>query len=321
MRHTRFKPPSKSASERLRVHPGRFGRGPVHLASLCMLLASILSLPYAAKAEGRDTDGQAETCRLGTYTYAEFDRAAALQPLADWLQAHTGCAWQVEVLASPGALADEMAAGHLDWAVPNLVGHLRALQKAPGLHAGLRVAVPPADGVRYRSLLLVRADSVSDLQTLKSMAHGLRLGLTFADSASGGLVPATLLASVGLDAHSDFATLRYTGRHDASLDLLVAGEVDLIGLPADLLPAERRAEVTVLAESAPIPVGAMLCGGRISPRCAELTGALRIAPDAARIARALAQAWPEFGAAAGFELASAGDYAALLSALPVEVEP
>lgn len=288
---------------------------------LAMAMAMAWLVSGLAYAQTQTNDAQDRSCRLGTYAYAEFDRAAALQPLAEWLREYTGCGWTIEILDSPGALADAMAAAELDWAVPNLVGHLRAVQKAPSLHAGLRIAVPPADAARYRSLLLARAGAVSGIDALEAAAHRLRLGLTFADSASGGLVPATLLAAAGLDVRSDFAELRYTGRHDASLRLLLAGELDVIGLPADLLPAAQRTQVLVLAESAPIPVGAMLCGGRIATRCAVLAADLAKAPEAAAIARALAEAWPEFGAAEGFEAAPGSDYVELLAALAREDGP
>lgn len=291
------------------------------LKRACMVLTLAWLGSGLAFAHSSAEDAQAESCRLGTYAYAEFDRAAALQPIALWLREHTGCGWTIEILDSPGALADAMAAGELDWAVPNLVGHLRAVQKSPSLHAGPRIAVPPADAARYRSLLLARAGTVPGLDALRADAPRLRLGLTFADSASGGLVPAALLAAAGLDVQSDFAELRYTGRHDASLRLLLAGELDLIGLPADLLPAAQRAQVLVLAESAPIPVGAMLCGGRIAARCAALAAALAEAPEAAALARALADAWPEFGAAEGFETAPEAEYAELLRALATEDTP
>lgn len=306
---------TESARAADRVH----ARHPVHTSRpaigwmLCCGLISILSTSASASAGADGGD-----CRIGTYTYAEFDRAAALQPLAGWLQEHTACRWQIEVLASPNALAEAMSAGRLDWAVPNLVGHLHALRAAPGLEAGMRVAVPPADAARYRSLLLARRGSVADLAELKSKSHGLRLGLTFADSASGGLVPLSLLADAGLDARADFAELRYTGRHDASLRLLLAGELDVIGLPADLLPPEQAGAVVVLAESTPIPVGAMLCGGRIAERCETLAEALLAEPRADRVVQALAAAWPEFGAATRFEAAPAQDYAALLASLPSE---
>lgn len=274
----------------------------------------------AAAAGATAAAPTSEICRIGTYAYADFDRSGALQPLADWLQSHSGCDWRIEVFDSPSALAVAMGEGMLEWALPNLTGHLRALQRAPGLNAQIRVAVPTADAVRYRSLLLARAGAVTDLAELKSRARQMRLGLTFADSASGGLVPAALLAQVGLDAHDDFAELRYSGRHDASLRLLLAGELDVIGLPADLLPPEQAGAVVVLAESAPIPVGAMLCGGRIAEHCQALAEALLAEPRADRVVQALAAAWPEFGAAVRFEPAPAQDYAALLASLPPEPE-
>jgi phosphonate transport system substrate-binding protein len=285
------------------------------------LIAALGLAVSSAAGAGRVEPDPTFECRLGTYAYGGFDRASALEPLADWLAAHTDCRWQIQVLESPARLAQAAAGGELEWALPNLVGYLLAKRSRPELAAPLRVAVPAADADRYRSVLLARRGEHVELQTLRSRSGSRRLGLTFADSASGGLMPRAMLAEAGVDAERDFAKLIYTGRHDASLRALLAGELDVVGLPLEVLPHELAPQVDVLARSAPIPVGPMLCGGRIQARCFELAAALLAAPEAAMIARAIAAAWPEFGAARGFEPSKDPDYAALLSLLPEAPQP
>lgn len=260
--------------------------------------------------------GGSSECRIGTYAYGDFDRAAAVRPLADWLATNTDCKWRIEVLQSPAEVAEASAAGELEWAVPNLVGYLLAKRAAPALDAPVRVAVPTADASRYRSLLLARRGEVGDVQALRARARSLRLGLTFADSASGGLVPKAMLAELGINADRDFTERVYSGRHDRSLEMLLRDELDVIGLPQELLPQELAARVVVLERSQPIPIGPMLCSGHIAARCGVLAQALMSAPEAAQIAQALAQAWPEFGAAKGFEPSVDTDYQQLLQLLP-----
>lgn len=267
----------------------------------------VLATLLGASASAAD----AARCRVATYAYADLDRRAALAPLAAWLQAQGDCDWDIEVLSGPVELAEALVDGRVDWALPNLVGYLHARARAPERDSGLRVAVPAADAARYRSALLARRSRVSDLEALRREASGLRLGLSFPDSASGALVPRGLLTRVGLDSERDFSLRRYTGGHADSLQGLLTGALDVIGVPLGVLPEPLPEALVVLAVSDPIPVGPMLCGERLAARCADLAAALRTAPEAESLARALAAAWPEYGAARGFEHAPPSEYARL----------
>lgn len=260
----------------------------------------------------------AARCRVATYAYGDLDRGGALAPLAVWLQAQGGCDWDIEVLASPVELAEALLAGRVDWALPNLVGYLHARAAAPQRDSGLRVAVPAVDAHRYRSALVARRGQVEDLDALRQQASSLRLGLSFPDSASGALVPRALLAQAGLDSERDFAVRRYTGGHADSLKALVAGHLDVVGVPLGVLPEPPGDDLVLLAVSAPIPVGPMLCGERLAARCADLAEALRTAPEAESIARALAAAWPEYGAARGLERVPPAEYSGLPLPQPPE---
>lgn len=244
---------------------------------------------------------------LATYAYGDHDRAAALEPLRALLSAATGQAWQARLVDDPTALAASLERGCVDVAVANLGAYLLALDAQPALVHLPRVAVPAADADGYRAVLVAGSDAAP--------AHSpIRLALALPDSASGGLVPMIGMAALGHDA-TDAArvSIRFLGRHEASLAAVRTGDADLAGIPEGLLRRSGVDDVAVRWRSDPIPVPPLLCRDTGRVDCAVIAAALS-GSGASDAARALAAAWPEFGAASGFEPADPADYHPIRSA-------
>lgn len=241
---------------------------------------------------------------LATYAYGDHDRAAALEPLRELVSTATGQAWQVRVAGDPTALAASIGKECVDVAVVNLGAYLLALDAQPALVHLPRVAVPAADADGYRAVLVAGRDAGTPQSPL-------RLALALPDSASGGLVPMIGMAALGHDA-TDAAqvSIRFLGRHEASLAAVRAGDADLAGIPEGLLRRSGAEGVVVRWRSEPIPVPPLLCRDTGRVDCAAIAAALTDA-GATDAARALARAWPEFGAASAFEPANADDYRAI----------
>ena len=85
---------------------------PRHLVLACLF--AVLA-PAAASQEAAR-----KPWVVATYAYPQRDRAAAIQPLAEYLRERGGHAAEVRVLPSPTALVEALRKGEVDVAVPNL---------------------------------------------------------------------------------------------------------------------------------------------------------------------------------------------------------
>ena len=113
----------------------------------CAFAALMLSLGLAGHAAANDA------WVVGTYAYPDRDRAAAVQPLADYLAARSGRAVVVRLWPSPSALVEALASGDADVIVPNLHAYLQGRERAVTLPVP---DVPPAQAARYRSVIVAR---------------------------------------------------------------------------------------------------------------------------------------------------------------------
>lgn len=257
---------------------------------LCVLLASL----WSTAASGPPP------WVVGTYAYPARDRAASIQPLADYVSRRSGHATRVRVFASPSALVDALRAGEVDVAVPNLHGFLQARQWPQRIAALPVPDVPSAQADRYRAVIVAR-DPVASLEMLQRSADRLALALVGPDSASGGFVPARALQARALDPAAAFASLSFAGSHAAALQALVDGEADVAALAADVHDRAAPEGLNVLWRSDPIPPGPLLCRVAAGVPCADIAVWLleAHAHDAAVMA-ALRDGWPEFGDATTF---------------------
>ncbi|MBS0566102.1 MAG: PhnD/SsuA/transferrin family substrate-binding protein [Proteobacteria bacterium] len=253
-------------------------------------------------ATGVAVDGESAHARdiavLATYAYPKYDRAAALQPLADVLAVRLKARVVVRLYESPRALVDAVRSGAADLAVTNTFAGL-ALLDAGDAQAAAVFEVPPRTAERYRGVLLARvASGPVDATTLAQTPQRWRLAQALRGSTSGGLVQDLHLAALG--GSGDYAALNYAGSHEGALAALLAGEVDVAAL-ADTPWREALAREPELASSLrelwrspPIPPGPVVCrnGGRISCDAARkvLLGLHRDAPAALA---SLAGAWSE----------------------------
>ena len=268
------------------------------------LAALTLALAWTGAGASAPGDGNGDApWVVATYAYPQRDRAAAVQPLADYLARRSGHAVQVRILPSPTALVEALRGGEVDVAVPNLHGYLQA-RAGEGAIVALPVPdVPPVQADRYRAVLVAR-DGIATLAELPERARDLRLALVGADSASGGFVPMAALRDLGLDPRTGFAALDYAGSHAAALQAVAEGRADVAALAADVYDAAPAEGVHELWRSGPIPPGPLLCRASATMDCRQVAAWLLQAHtrDPAVMA-ALRAGWPEFGDATAFTVA------------------
>lgn len=261
--------------------------------------AAALLLALSAGIVCADTHGPAKDAAvLATYAYPKYDRAAALQPLADVLAARLQVAVTVRLFESPRALVEAVRSGAADIAVTNTFAGLALLDMAQAQPLAV-FDVPQTTAERYRGVLLARVGSgPDDAAALARSAPRWRMAQAVRGSTSGGLVQDLRLAALGRS--EDYAALKYAGSHEAALAALRAGEVDVAAL-ADTPWQDARAREPALASSVrelwrspPIPPGPLVCrnGGRLS--CAATrTALLDLHREAPAALAALAGAWSE----------------------------
>lgn len=247
---------------------------------------------------------QASPCAwvIATYAYPQRDRAAAIQPLADYLGLRARHPVQVRLFDSPTALVDALRRGDVDVAVPNLHGYLQARRASEPLTTLPVPQVPALQADRYRAVLVAR-QGLEAPGELERQARTLRLALVGRDSASGGFVPVRELRRRGLEPGTAFAHLAYAGSHAAALEAVASGRADVAALAADVYDAGRPAGVVELWRSDPIPPGPLLCRPAADVPCQQFTAWLLEAHDQApAVMAALRAGWPEFGDAQRFTM-------------------
>lgn len=265
----------------------------MRLRSALVLLFALVFLPVSAKEDRRTP------WVVATYAYPERDRAAAIQPLADYLAKRGRHPVQVKLFPSPTALVQAIREGQVDVAVPNLHGYLQARRDVPQVTTLPVPQVPALQADHYRAVLVAR--DVASFEELKTQAGHLQLALVGLDSASGGFVPVQYLRSQGLDPAKAFASVVHSGSHAAALQAVAEGRADVAALAGDVYDASRPDGVHELWRSDPIPPGPLLCRATTEVPCQAIAAWLL---DAHRedpaVMVALRAGWPEFGDATVF---------------------
>lgn len=257
------------------------------MSRILFVLLTLLSLSAPLSA-------QQQPAVVATYAYTRYDRAAALQPLAQALSAATGQAVAVRVLESPRALAAALREGSVDIAVTNTFVYLAARGDAR-VQPLVVFDVPVATLDGYRGVLLARPGL--DLAQVRAAKTPLRYAQAIPGSTSGGLVQDLFLAASGIDTRAQL-TISYAGTHDAALAQLQQGQADLAALAESPWRAARTAgkadTVVQLWRSPPIAPGPLVCrdGGRID--CLQARALLlKLHDTAPQAVAALVAAWSE----------------------------
>ncbi|MET4685230.1 phosphate/phosphite/phosphonate ABC transporter substrate-binding protein [Brevundimonas faecalis] len=269
---------------------------------MLLMLLAVLAAPQDASP----------ALRVGTYSYPQYDREAALAPLARAVEQVAGRPAHVVLLDTPDALADAMCRGEVDVAMTNL-GAFVKMRECPRLQAVAVLDTPPGVLDRYRGVLLTRRDTaIADLTELASRARDLRYSEVLPGSTSGALVQAEALGSVGI-APMDFSGLRHARTHEGALADLQEGRADIAALaeePWRKFAADhpdRAAALTPLWRSEPLPPGPVTCR-EAAVDCAAL-GAALLGQAGDAVAAPLSEGWSETLGAKGFIPFDASRYA------------
>jgi phosphonate transport system substrate-binding protein len=190
---------------------------------------------------------------VGTRVVADLVR---VQPLAAYLTGVLGVPVQVVVEPSYAACINGLRVGRIDSA---LFGEAAALLGPQlGTFEPLVAPVgPDGDVTMYQSVMFTRRETgMHDIAGLR----GATVGMVDEQSASGYLMPRSMLREAGLDPDVD-VHVRLYGRHRLFAEAVLGGEVNAgaahmnAARPPTLEDAARYARLRVIATSRPIPRG------------------------------------------------------------------
>ena len=196
---------------------------------------------------------------------------AALQPLLDTLQQKLGIPVEAYVAPSYGAVVEALASGAVQLARLGPASYVSARRADPRLtpfasYANKASRFQPA-GPFYHALLIVRSDSgIANIEALR----GKRLALVDPESTSGALIPRHVFGKrLGRKLESWFAQVGYSGGHSASLDKLLARQIDAAFVSSQNLADEiarnsgKAAHIRVIWRSDAIPGAPFVMRGQL----------------------------------------------------------
>jgi ABC-type phosphate/phosphonate transport system substrate-binding protein len=141
------------------------------------------------------------------------------------------------------------------WASSSVAFALGRMQLATPL-----LAAPRGIDERPRSSVLVAHPNVESLVDLA----GRRAGWVSRLSATGYHLPRLYLESFGVDTEALFRMQRFCGTHEAAIDALALGQVDVIATDSRRLEAVlARTPARVLASVGPVPSDLLVAGSAV----------------------------------------------------------
>jgi len=233
------------------------------------------------------------------------EQETKLQELAAYLEEELGIPVNIELTDSYDAAVDQLVSGKAQMASLGAFTYLQAHERNPNLEP-LVVPIDQNSGRPwYTSVMVVRADSGID--SIEDTA-GKRFSFVTDSSTSGFLVPSYNFQQMGIVPEDHFASVGFSGGHNKSIELLVAGDVDVIVTESLNFDRESKSggalasgNYKIVWESAPIPNGPIVVSAQIPDTMKiELQKALIDAPEGLVDASG--------GASAGYTVAEDADY-------------
>lgn len=142
-------------------------------------------------------------------------------------------------------LIDMTVRGEVDIVQLSPLSYVKAATQLPNLRL---IASSTSFGTdSYSAFLVVRSDSeiesLADLLPAQRLGKGRpRVALVDRNSASGFLLPYHALRDAGIDPQRDLE-LSFTGSHEASIEAVASGRVDVAAVSSGTLNSVRRGEV------------------------------------------------------------------------------
>lgn len=216
---------------------------------------------------------EAQPLVIATYQYADNNRIANIQPLANHIAAKTGQPVEVKSYKTVHLFIEAIQKNEVDLALINSFGYfmLEASSTAYPMkpYAVLRVKENAKDNYKT-AIIIANRFTAGTLRDIKQIASSLRLMLVSPGSTSGNLVPRLALNSVGLkNPETDFKQVSYGKNHKAAIDSVILGKADIATVGSTeyfslLKDSSRAKQIKLLWLSPEIPLGPLLINKRVA---------------------------------------------------------
>lgn len=262
---------------------------------------------------------KAQRLVMATYQYADNNRIANIQPLADHIVAKTGQTVEVKSYPTVHLFMEAIQNNEVDIALINSFGYfmLEASPKRYAMkpYAVLRINEHAKDN--YKTAIIIdarfKADTLLDVKQLSSKLH---LMLVSPGSTSGNLVPRLAFNSVGLsNPETNFQQVSYGKNHKAAIDSVILGKADIAAVGSTeyfnlLKDSSRAKQIKLLWLSPEIPLGPLLINDRVPAllRQSIITVLLELHKDNLPALEAVKKGWSEAAHADQFILLSKNYY-------------
>ncbi len=194
--------------------------------------------------------------------------------LGNYLQETTGEQLEMIVTRDYDELLERLKNHSLDFAWINTLNYIRAKAALPSIrYVTTYVEKNTSTGTirpYYQSYIVTLADnSISTME----QARNTRFAFTDPGSTSGYAYPKRLLHDMGIEPAEYFKKVFFLKRHDRVAQALFSGAID-VGAMSDgtyyTNQTQDGKQLTILAQSAPIPLGAIVANTHLAKEKVEL---------------------------------------------------
>ena len=249
---------------------------------ICTALVSVLAAGALASCGSASAEDNVFTIAYAPNESTE-QSADARNGLAGDLSEVLGCEVEEIQASDYNAIIEALRTGKADMA------YMGGLNLALGVErAGIEPIVMKADDgdpekAVYHSLLITSSEN-EDIYSIEDI-QGKTMAFVDPNSTSGNLIPTSeiIKAFPDEDLNSDmlhtngefFEAVNFSGKHQAGLQAVIMGDVDVAPISDQILEAEIAAgnasadDIRIIHESAPIPSEAMVVGKHVDEETRE----------------------------------------------------
>ena len=215
---------------------------------------------------------KAQDIIIATYQYADNNRIANIQPLADHINKTLGLNVQVKSYPTVHEFIAGIQNNEVDIALINTFGYflLQTSSKKYAMQPTAVLKIQAAAQDNYKTAIISLPGYAADtLMQLKKQAAFSKLNLVAVGSTSGNLVPRLALNAVGIkNPEKEFLSFAYGKNHKATLDAVLNNKADVAAIGSSeyfnfIQQPANAGKLKLLWLSPEIPLGPVLLHNRL----------------------------------------------------------
>ena len=204
--------------------------------------------------------------------------------LAKDLEEYLGCEVEEIQASDYNAIIEALRTGKADMAYMGANAIAFGYERADIVPIAMKAEDGDPEKAVYRSLLVTRASN-NKINSIKDI-KGCTMAFVDPDSTSGNLIPSSEIISAFVQDKLDmdklhtngrfFDAVSYSGSHQAGLQAVVRGDVDVVPISNQILASEisngniKESDIKIIHESGTIPAEAMVISKDVSEETKQL---------------------------------------------------